>query len=303
MAKLPPIVVTSAMLRALWFIHAYRFLAVRQVAEVTGQKEKTASEMLLRLERQRVLGSFGNVGMRGYGKTPKLYYLTPTGYSFLVEHAEPLGYEIGPFRQARGKTRWSPVMYHRLDVIDCLLALERSVWTKTNYSIFETLIEYRRRKVGMRWEPETADYIAAPRTSDNRLVPDAGFVLERTESGRRALFLVEVDRATERLTTTKVAARTQTISYKMQQYDRYLLSDALAAKYQYLGDYAAPVVLFITTSTARIHNIRDVLHTTDPLLHSRYRFSTLEAVRKNFLHNEWLSRDNDDSQMYQLVKG
>ena len=64
------------MLRALWFINSYRFLAVRQVAEVTGQKEKTASEMLLRLERQKLLGSFGNVGIRGYGKTPKLYYLT-----------------------------------------------------------------------------------------------------------------------------------------------------------------------------------------------------------------------------------
>ena len=126
MASWSSIVVTDTILRALWFINSYRFLAVRQVAEAAKVKDKTASEILLRLERQKLLGSFGNVGIRGYGKTPKLYYLTRSGHAFLTEHAEPLGYEVTPFRQVSGGTRWSPIMFHRLDVIDSLLALERA---------------------------------------------------------------------------------------------------------------------------------------------------------------------------------
>ena len=171
------------------------------------------------------------------------------------------------------------------------------------YALVETLVEYRRVKVGKLSQPETADYVGQPHNSGTRIVPDAGFILENEDTGRRALFLVEVDRGTERITTASKAAQAQTITHKMQQYDRYLESDELRAMYGRWGDYAGPVVLFITTTEGRIENMRQALSICNPNLHRRYRFSTLEGVRNNFLHDRWVSRDSEDLNKYQLIRG
>jgi hypothetical protein len=297
------IVVSEGMLKALWFINTYRYLAPRQVAAATGLKEKSASEMLLRLERQKLLGSFGNVGIRGYGKTPKLYYLTRSGHALMAEELESLGWHVEPFRQVSGSTRWSPIMFHRLDVIDCLVALEQALWRVPGYALAETYIEYRRRKLGRTWVPETADFVAKPHISSNKIVPDAGFALEHEESGRIALFLLEVDRATERLTTDSAVAVEQSFVHKMRQYDRYLESEELGARYAGLGQFVGPVVLTVTTTSQRVANMRQTLAVCNPDLHQRFRFSTMDALRNNFLHNHWLSRDSDDAREHRLIKG
>jgi hypothetical protein len=303
MAATKKIVVSEGMLKALWFINTYRFLAPRQVAAATGLKEKSASEMLLRLERQKLLGSFGNVGIRGYGKTPKLYYLTRSGHALMAEELEPLGWHTEPFRQVSGSTRWSPIMFHRMDVIDCLLALERSLWRVPGYALAETYIEYRRRKLGRTWVPETADFVAKPHTSSNKIVPDAGFALEHEKTGQVALFLLEVDRATERLTTGSPEAINQTFVHKMRQYDRYLESAELRARYAALGQFVGPVILTVTTTPGRVANMRQALGVCNPALHKHFRFSTMAEVQNNFLHQQWFSRDSDDARLHKLIRG
>ena len=297
------IIVTENMLKALWYINSYRYLTVKQVAEITGMKEKSASEMMLKMERRKYVGSFGNTGIRGYGKTPKLYYVTPSGYRLMSEEMEPLGWDIEPYKQVKGETRWSPIMFHRLDVIDCLIALERALWSVPGYHLAETWVEYRRRKVGRHWLPETADYVGTPHGSQNKIVPDAAVAIEHEATGRHALFLMEVDRATERLTTLSPSAIDKTFRHKMEQYDRYLMSAELKARYKDLGNYAGPAVLVVTTTDRRVLNMRAALETCDPNLHHRYRFSTLEAARINFLHGQWLSRDSSDTNEYKLIKG
>ena len=105
-------------MKALAFIQEYRYLTVNQVAEITGLKPKSSSEMLLRLERQKLLSFFGNVGQRGYGKTPKVYYLTKRGYGVLADEFDARGLILEPYRPINVSSRWSQHMYHRIATID-----------------------------------------------------------------------------------------------------------------------------------------------------------------------------------------
>src|SRR4051812_41395844 len=67
----------------LFFIQRYRFLTIDQFARVARLNRNTASNQLRILERQGVLGHFGNTGLGGQGKTPKAYYLTRKGWEIL----------------------------------------------------------------------------------------------------------------------------------------------------------------------------------------------------------------------------
>ncbi|MGR3837893.1 MAG: hypothetical protein ACU0A2_06025 [Cognatishimia sp.] len=44
-----PIVITDAAMTALSYIYDYRYLTVKQVAVITGLRDKSASELLLRM--------------------------------------------------------------------------------------------------------------------------------------------------------------------------------------------------------------------------------------------------------------
>jgi len=118
MAPKANIVMTDHAVKALAFIQEYRYLTVNQVAEITGLKPKSSSEMLLRLERQKLLPFFGNVGQRGYGKTPKVYYLTKRGYGVLADEFDARGLILEPYRPINVSSRWSQHMYHRIATID-----------------------------------------------------------------------------------------------------------------------------------------------------------------------------------------
>lgn len=303
MGRIANITISEAALNALQIVSRYRYLSVNQIATIVGIKPKTASETLLRLERQNVLASFGNTGIRGYGKTPKMYYLTKSGHSLLRQECEVLGVDVEPYRQINVNSRWSPVMFHRLATLDALAALERDCQTLRDYKLVTTLVEYRREKIDQSWRRETTDYVAKQRSSENKIVPDAGFVIEHISSQKRALFLVELDRGTERLTTSRPTAVRQTFTHKMQQYDRYLQSGHAAVRYAHLGSFNSFRLLVITESETRMHNMRTALTSLNANYHQFYRFSTLAKVRQYFLHSDWFSRDCADTNTYQLIKG
>ncbi|MEO1639885.1 MAG: replication-relaxation family protein [Pseudomonadota bacterium] len=303
MSSINPLSISDITLRALSAINAYRYLTVIQVATITGVNAKSASEMLLRLERHGLLDHFGNVGIRGYGKTPKVYFLTRRGHAVLSEELEALGQPVQPYRQINISTRWSPLMYHRLATLDVLSYIERDCVELSAYELLGTLVEYRREKIGTRWRKETTDYVAAGANPSDKIIPDAGFALQHRKSGRQALFLIEVDRGTERLTTTQSDAEIATFTGKLAQYDRYLASGRAEDRFPQLGQFAGFHVLVVTTSDARIENMRRAAQTLPANFHHLYRFSTLERVSQNFLHDGWLNRDHADQTSHQLIKG
>jgi len=259
--------------------------------------------MLLRLERYGALSHFGNVGIRGMGKTPKVYFLTKRGHNILSEEFEAQGQDIAAFKPINITNRWSPVMYHRMDTLDVMASLERDLASLKEYRRVGTLVEYRRERVGRRWRKETTDYVTDPKVSTDKIVPDAGFAIEHKRSGKRALFLIEVDCGTTQLTSLIPDSDVKTVADKLAQYDRYLASGRIKDRFPWLGTFSGFHVLFITTSDARVANLRRASRHLPKNYHPYYRFSTIPKVRQKFLHDGWLSRDHADNSTYKLIKG
>jgi hypothetical protein len=295
-------VLTEAGSLGLFSIQRYRFLTVDQYSRITSLLHDTASKQLLRYERGGLLGFLGNTGIRGYGKTPKVYFLTRKGFELL--HREcgiPLEL-LGTHKEIKVESRWSPQMYHRLRTVDLLVSLEIAVRSRPRLAIVKTFLEYRRVKRGNRIERETTDYVAGEETSGNRIVPDAAFILENRESGKRALFLLEMDMATERIVSVMFRDNPSSLHTKFAQYDRYLNSMRYSQKYKDFGDFGYFTMLFVTLSSERVQNTRSEMRDLSSELADYYRLTTFDAAMGDFLAGNWQSRALSDTAVYPLVR-
>jgi hypothetical protein len=286
----------------LFFIQRYRFLTIDQFARAAGMKRAAASEQLRQLERHGVLGHFGNVGMRGYGKTPKVYYLKRKGWELLSRESDIPAELIGTHKETRVDTRWSPQMFHRLLTVDLMIAVEAGVREREHLSMVRTYIEYRIVKRGTRLARETSDFVAHEEIADNRIVPDAAFVLENIETGKRGLFFVEMDMGTERVVSAITRDRRVTLHHKITQYDRYLQSGKFAERYREAGSFRFFTLLFVTLGEERVDNIRRAMHDLPEELAAYYRFTTFERAHADFLGAIWKTRSIRDNDRYPLVR-
>jgi hypothetical protein len=216
---------THGTLAGLACMHKYRFLTIQQFARYTAVRYDHAAEKLRKLENRRVVGYFGYTGIPGHGKTPKVYFLTRRGYDWLINESDGAEDEIGAFRDVHREFTWTPQMYHRLRLLDLFIGLEIAVRRRPHLHLVRTLLEYRR--VRGTHTRETTDYVTDIPVPENRIVPDGAFVLANRETGRQALFFVEMDMGTERITSAESRDQRATILLKFQQYDRYLTSGLL----------------------------------------------------------------------------
>lgn len=91
MPEIASFTLSEQVLVGLFYIQRYRFLTIDQFARVTGFKKPNAAEQLRVLEKRGMLGYFGNTGKVGYGKTPKVYYLTHKGWEILLDLLQKSG--------------------------------------------------------------------------------------------------------------------------------------------------------------------------------------------------------------------
>jgi hypothetical protein len=157
-------------------------------------------------------------------------------------------------------------------------------------NLVRTFVEYRRVKRGGRIARETTDFVASEETPENRIIPDAAFVLENIETGRRGLFFFEMDMATERIVTRISHDRRLTLRFKIEQYDRYLTGGRFAKTYAGYGEFRHFTLLFVTYGQERIDNIRAAVADLPAELHAYYRFAIFEAAEADFLGPVWKSR-------------
>ena len=302
--KPPPtgLTLSASALVGLYFIQRYRFLTIAQFGRAASLKPSFAAELLRSLEARSFLGYFGNVGMRGHGKTPKVYYLTRKGYELLRRESDIPDELLGTFKETFVEAKWSPQTYHRLALVDLLIALEAAVRAREHLSLTRTWLEYRRIKLRGRTMRETTDFVGADEIPDNRIIPDAAFVLENLESGRRGLFFLEMDMGTERIVTRISRDPRITLHFKMEQYDRYLQSGRFAQTYRPWGEFGFATVLFVTNSEARVDNIRREMLDLPAALHPYYRFNTYERTAADFFNADWKARSPDDDRGYMLVR-
>jgi hypothetical protein len=292
----PPIVV------GLFFIQRYRFLTIVQFATASGLSRHRAEDLLLSLERRGILGHFGHAYIPGHGKTPKAYYLKRKGWELLRRESDIPDEFLGSFVETHQEASWSPQMYHRLRLLDLMLALEVQVRTRTHLNLVKTFIEYRRRRIDGRLARETTDFVAKEETPENRIIPDAAFILENVATKRRALFFVEMDMATERIVTQISHDHRVTLRFKIEQYDRYLTSGRFATTYKQYGEFDHFTLLFVTYGEERIHNILSALIDLPENLGEFYRFTTFEKAIGDFLGQVWKSRIINDSQLYMIAR-
>ena len=216
MANSVSVTLTGNTLAGLFFIQRYRFLTITQFARVTGLHYSTAADTLRQFEHAGILGFFGNSRLAGNGKTPKAYYLTRKGWELLREESDNSHELVGEYKEVKIEARWAPQMYHRLATVDLLTALEIAVRKRPHLSIVQTFLEYRRLKQGNQIINETTDFVDLAETSENKIIPDAAYILENTQTSRRALFFLEVDMATERIISHSPQSNQTTIRRKFE---------------------------------------------------------------------------------------
>src|SRR5215212_9022630 len=185
------LILTDGAMLGLFFIQRYRFLTIEQFARASDMHRDTASRQLRILELAGLLHHFGNIALPGYGRTPKVYFLTRKGWEILSRESDIPPELIGSHKEIHVEARWSPQMYHRLRTVDLMIAAECAVRARPHLTMVRTFIEYRRVKRGTHIARETTDYVASEETTENRIVPDAAFILENIESKKRGLFFVE----------------------------------------------------------------------------------------------------------------
>jgi hypothetical protein len=286
----------------LFFIQRYRFLTIDQVARAADLNRNTASNQLRRFELQGLLGHFGNTGLNGHGKTPKAYFLTRKGWEILNRESDIPAELIGSYKEIKVEARWSPQMYHRLRTVDLMISAEVAVRRRPHLSMVKTFLEYRRVKRGNHVARETTDYVAGEEISDNRIVPDAAFIVENIETKRRGLFFVEMDMATERIVSHITRDVRLTLYHKILQYDRYLQSLRYSQTYAAYGEFRFFTLCFVTLGEQRIENIRRELGSLPQELAAYYRFTTFDAAMGDFFAPIWKSRLVTDSTGYPLVR-
>jgi Replication-relaxation len=298
----PTLSLTDTAALGLYFIHRYRFLTIEQYARAAGVSRDTASDRLREMERHGFLGHFGNVGMRGYGKVPKAYFLTRKGYELLRRETDIPEELFEPHKETHVATRWSPKMYHRLRTVDLMIAAEVAVRERPHLTMVKTFLEYRQVRRGNRVCRETSDFVDTAETSENRIIPDAAFILENVESERRALFFLEMDMATERIVTKISQDKRLSLHHRFSQYDRYLKSLRYRETYAAYGEFRHFTLLFVTIGEARVENVRAEMHDLPEGLAQYYRFTTFDRAMGDFLGPIWKSRSLSDTKIYPLVR-
>jgi hypothetical protein len=240
--------------------------------------------------------------VRGYGKTPKAYFLTRKGWELLSSESTIPPELVGGYKEVKVEAAWSPQMYHRLRTVDLLIALECAVLQRPHLAIVKTFLEYRRVKRGERIVQETTDYVDSEESVENKIIPDAAYILENRETRRRALFFLEMDMGSERITSSYTSANQTVLHQKFSQYDRYLKSFRYSKTYAAYGEFRSFILLFVTLADARIENIRGELSDLPQDLAVYYRLSTFDKAMGDFLGAIWQSRLLSDTTIYPLVR-
>jgi hypothetical protein len=139
-------------------------------------------------------------------------------------------------------------------------------------------------------------------SAENKIIPDAAYILENTMTKRRALFFVEMDMATERITTSFIGNKQTVLHQKFFQYDRYLKSLRYRETYNAFGEFSFFTMLFVTLGKERVDNVRSEMQDLEESLSDYYRLTTFEQALGDFLGAIWKSRSLTDSSVYPLVR-
>jgi hypothetical protein len=193
-------------------------------------------------------------------------------------------------------------MYHRLRIIDVLISAELAIRSRPHLKMLKVFVEYRMRRRGVAPSRETTDFVDREEISENKLVPDAALIMENIETGKRALFFVEMDMGSERIVSHQPRDHRITLHYKLAQYDRYLKSLRYCETYGEYGEFRSFTLLFVTMSSERMGHILRHVQDLPVELSPYYRFTTFDEAMGDLFGPIWKSRSVADGERYCLVR-
>ena len=157
-------------------------------------------------------------------------------------------------------------------------------------------------KRGHHGSRETTDFVADAMVSENKIVPDAAFILENLGINKRRLYFLEMDMGSEQIISHRAHESRVTLRHKFLQYDRYLQNKRFAQTYSAYGEYSFFIMLFVTLSRERLENIRRELADLPADLAPFYRLTTFDDAMADFFSPVWKSRALSDTTLYPLVQ-
>ena len=287
-------------IEVLFYLQRYGFLTIKQAIRILdkGRSYQNIARRLKSMADQGYLGAFGGHRI-GFANVPKVYFLREQGYGVLVENRFEAEY-IGEFRK-RKKPGWSPQTMHRVNLVEVLLALEIGIRSIDFLDIARVFLEYNRRTMGSRVVCETTDFLDSGIDTNTRIVPDAAFVVRSSKTEAKMLFFVELDMGTEGIVSRIEANADRSLVNKFEKYEYYLGGQKYADKYREWGDFDCFILLFVTTTAARVDNIRGKLKGLDEDFDEYFLFNTIESVKDNFFRKDWKSRSISDNTLYSVL--
>lgn len=275
-------------------IYKYRFLTVTQIQRLHFPSMQTAYRRIRQLRGQGLLVDF---------RIPNIDELVlAVGRKGIAEIGALLGVEQSELRwtDTKNKPRDYYFMRHFLAINDFRIQLSLEC-EASGLRLLGFIPDYfgERTKAGgtVKYIRDVVCDIETSRPEISH-TPDGVFALER--NGKAALFFVEVDRGTEGISDPEKG-----VLKAIRFYAQYLLN----GKYQrYADDFKSDQfkgfrTLFVTTSDARVKNIRKVVSEIDipPKARLFVWLTTFEAIYKEGLFAPvWLSSDVADKRTYKI---
>ena len=273
-------------------VYKYRYLSVSQIARLHFPSRQTAYRRLRAMTHLKLLCGFTAPNIPEH-----LYYLDIAGADVV---AGSLGVEVAQLCWQQN-TRTPKDYYfisHFLQINDFRISLSRGA--PPEVSVLGFIPEYlggRNANGGV--VKHIRDYVCDIERRQESLnhTPDGVFAL--IKSGMAALFFLEIDRGTE-----VVGNDSKGVLKACRFYLNYLLSDGYQ---RYSQDFACPRfrgfrTLFITTSEARIQNIRQAVAGLGfPEKATKFLWlATQGQVQDTIFEDIWRSADPADSTRYRI---
>lgn len=276
-------------------IYKHKYLTVSQIYGLHFPSLQTAYRRMRLLKKSDYIGSFSVPNI-----DESIFALTSKGLQIV---AGILGVDKNELKTAEAKTKPHDYyfMRHFIAINDFRIAL-RQACERSSVKLLGFIPDYYGEKTDkggiVKYIRDVTCDISHARESVSH-TPDGVFALEK--DGKTALFFLEIDRGTETITAAEKGVLKSV---------RFYLNYLIDGKYQRYGadfgieSFRGFRTLYVTTSDARVTNIRQAVSTVDvPEKAKRFLWlSTLEKINANTLFGPiWKSANEGDSDLHSLL--
>ena len=244
---------------------------------------RTIQRYTQRLVENRFLGSFGGHRV-GAKMTPLVFHLTQKGHKLLQESG--LISEESKFKKS-GKLTWTPLTWHRLGIVDCLVSIKKAVAENPEMEIIFLESDFSRGSDG-----KAATRVEFKAEGRQRIIiPDAEVVIRTPEVN--IMFLIEYDRQNESLKSGTDQHKKGTVIQKLFLQQDYLHSEKFVERHKLPRNRIFPLNLWVASEDwRRCANMANLAHKTrglNPHFKGLSYFSTLPRIKElGFFGDAWL---------------